>query len=541
MKKRFKYKHKAFISYKHSELSRTQAIALESALKRYAKPFLKPPISIFRDEKQMVASNNLDKLIKDGLKSSEYLLFFAEKSAAESIWVQDEIRYWCDNLKRLDKFIIVHVADIIDFNLDKKILDWEKTNALPKNILEKHLKTIPLFIDLTWAKTETQRDLNNIQYKGIINNLTARFRNLTPEKINDEEILTHRKNNRLAQITIFVIVLLSFAAIGFGIYAKKQEREANASKMLIQAYVQQLEELMDNLETKNEKIKEQMKKLEELEKEKESRRLEIEKLEGEKNMEIKNAKNEIEAREILEKYNIKIEKENEIRDKRIQELEKEKTEDVEKILYGLDYIEKDLETKEILLFDGLARAKRNDKWGYVNEKGIVIIDCKFDKAERFKNGVALVEQNTRFAMIDKLGKPTTDWLDRIYRFVDGISKVKKDKEYGFINDKGKLITKIKYNYTYEFSGGFGIIRKGRKHAFINKEGKQISKWYDNVFNFSENIAKVQKNKKFGFINEKGKVVVPIIYSGATSFKNGKAKVKALGITFFIDKKGKKVK
>ncbi|MGD2092447.1 MAG: hypothetical protein PVH61_40145 [Candidatus Aminicenantes bacterium] len=44
-------KYQAFISYKHSEVSRKQAVALEKALKKYAKPLLKPHIKIFRDEK----------------------------------------------------------------------------------------------------------------------------------------------------------------------------------------------------------------------------------------------------------------------------------------------------------------------------------------------------------------------------------------------------------------------------------------------------------------------------------------------------------
>ena len=39
-------KYQAFISYKHSEHSRKYALALEHALKKYAKPMLKPPIKI---------------------------------------------------------------------------------------------------------------------------------------------------------------------------------------------------------------------------------------------------------------------------------------------------------------------------------------------------------------------------------------------------------------------------------------------------------------------------------------------------------------
>ena len=93
-------KYQAFISYKHSDYSRKQAQALEQSLKRYAKPLLKPPIKIFRDEKHMVPGEGLSQLIREGLDHSEYLLFLAEKQAAQSKWCQNELEYWCNTLNQ---------------------------------------------------------------------------------------------------------------------------------------------------------------------------------------------------------------------------------------------------------------------------------------------------------------------------------------------------------------------------------------------------------------------------------------------------------
>jgi len=47
------YRYRAFLSYRHSERGRQMAVALETALKRYAKPTLARPMPIFRDEKHM--------------------------------------------------------------------------------------------------------------------------------------------------------------------------------------------------------------------------------------------------------------------------------------------------------------------------------------------------------------------------------------------------------------------------------------------------------------------------------------------------------
>jgi Leucine-rich repeat (LRR) protein len=96
-------KYKAFISYRHTEHGRRHAVALETALKRYAKPTLARPISIFRDEKHMKPDVSLPKLIREGLENSEYLIFLAEKPSAESQWCSEELEYWCSpaNLKTL--------------------------------------------------------------------------------------------------------------------------------------------------------------------------------------------------------------------------------------------------------------------------------------------------------------------------------------------------------------------------------------------------------------------------------------------------------
>lgn len=84
-------KYKAFISYRHSENGRRHAVALETALKRYAKPTLARPMKIFRDEKHFKPDISLPKLIRDGLENSEYLIFLAEKPSAESPWCGEEL------------------------------------------------------------------------------------------------------------------------------------------------------------------------------------------------------------------------------------------------------------------------------------------------------------------------------------------------------------------------------------------------------------------------------------------------------------------
>ncbi len=67
-------KYKAFISYKHQS-STAFAVNLELALKDYAKPFLQPPLSIFRDEKYLKPGVDLPRKIRAALAQSECFIY----------------------------------------------------------------------------------------------------------------------------------------------------------------------------------------------------------------------------------------------------------------------------------------------------------------------------------------------------------------------------------------------------------------------------------------------------------------------------------
>jgi hypothetical protein len=104
--------------------------------------------------------------------------------------------------------------------------------------------------------------------------------------------------------------------------------------------------------------------------------------------------------------------------------------------------------------------------------------------------------------------------ERVYRFTEGIARVKSNRGYGFIDLKGNHITEIKYLWAYEFKEGFaGVYSKNNGWSFINKQGDIVFdfKDYDDIYNFHNGFAGVVKNGKLGFINNKGFLIIPNIY------------------------------
>ncbi len=221
--------YKAFISYRHSENGRRHAAALETALKRYAKPTLARPMKIFRDEKHMKPDLSLPKLIRNGLDNSEFLIFLAEKASANSQWCGEELEYWCNPkmLNRKENLIIILIDD--DIVLDgTDSIDWSQTTALPP-LLRPYLTSVPLFLDLRWAKSTTDTALQTPRYRHEINALSARLKGVNPEDLNDEEIKVYRRNIRLRHGALLVLSMLLLTSVGTTVWALDAQKKAEAS------------------------------------------------------------------------------------------------------------------------------------------------------------------------------------------------------------------------------------------------------------------------------------------------------------------------
>jgi WD40 repeat protein len=227
----FAMSYVAFISYKHSLSSRPQAECLETVLKQYSKPWWKPPIAIFRDERVLRPGDDLPAGIRKALEESDYLVYLASKEAAASDWVRDELRIWCEDLKRSQRLLIAHIADRITTNPSTRDIIWEETDALPA-MLHPYITSIPLWSELSWANTPEQRDLNNVDYKKQINAMIAKFRGKTPGEMNDEQVLTYRRNILLRNIGIGVVVACAIIATLFGIEALFDRNAARESQRM---------------------------------------------------------------------------------------------------------------------------------------------------------------------------------------------------------------------------------------------------------------------------------------------------------------------
>lgn len=125
--------------------------------------------------------------------------------------------------------------------------------------------------------------------------------------------------------------------------------------------------------------------------------------------------------------------------------------------------------------DGLAEVEIDEKYGYVDKKGNIVIKPQFD-----------------------YGAP----------FIDGMAMVEIDGQWGFIGINGEIVIEPKFDAAGKFSDGLAKVRLGQKWGFIDKAGNFIIEpKFDDAEDFEDGRAIVQINGKWGAIDKSGNFVV----------------------------------
>lgn len=158
--------------------------------------------------------------------------------------------------------------------------------------------------------------------------------------------------------------------------------------------------------------------------------------------------------------------------------EPEKWEIIDKM--GKEFPEEGVNSPAIFS-EGLARFSKDNKWGFKDKAGNIVIPPQYAIASDFSEGLALV-------------------------------KTSVESMYGFINKKGEWVIKPMYFSAGSFHEGLSVVG--------------IGKGYYDTF------------KKFGAIDKTGETVIPFEYNYLKEFINGRALAEKAGINFYLYKNGK---
>lgn len=213
---------------------------------------------------------------------------------------------------------------------------------------------------------------------------------------------------------------------------------------------------------------------------------------------------------------------------------------------------------------------QNDKYGYIDHTGKIVIPAQFIWAEDFWRGLGTVYVCGRYLSINSSGT-----LLPLRIAVQGHLEIRREgKKVGFVDSQGRFKIRPKFDDALPFSGGFAAVQIGDKWGFIDAAGRQVIKpQFKAAYYFREGVATAEsesgsvlinpsgkvlasgyqflqlisdgrvpasRDGKAGYLDLGGKVVIPFQYEETDSFSSGLAAVKKEGKWGFIDRNGQTV-
>lgn len=238
--------------------------------------------------------------------------------------------------------------------------------------------------------------------------------------------------------------------------------------------------------------------------------------------------------------------------------------------------------------EGLAAVKRNKKWGFINSKSELVIDCEYDEVRPFHENMACVKRfggwgaidtygNVKISIIhgkcqgrfddglcafntfphkynyweyyDKSEKKLRDVIPLIIEtcsFSEGLVVVQRSDGNFYVLDRelNDIAKEYGLKWTTYSEGLIAYTNYTSGYGFLDKRGNTaIQPYYDDVSYFSEGLCFVKKNGKWGVIDKKGNLVIQFIFDDfyyGYHFRENLAAVKQNGKWGFVNRTGETV-
>ena len=202
----------------------------------------------------------------------------------------------------------------------------------------------------------------------------------------------------------------------------------------------------------------------------------------------------------------------------------------------------------------------NYKYGYIDREGKELIHLKFERADDFKDDIALVKvKDNEYSLIDKEGKVLNSYKHYLVsQYGDGLMMFseKIDGPYGYIDIEGNEIITPRFTSTSEFVDGIAIVSVEENYngpyGVINKKGEYVlTPIFSEIRYLGENrlalgmpIGKPLGDDKFiapsifAIGDTNGNILTQFKYYAVGNYDKGVTYASNNTSTFFIDKNGK---
>ncbi|NBE50120.1 TIR domain-containing protein [Streptomyces boluensis] len=224
----------AFISYSHV-WDKDLATAFQSALQSFDRPWYRPRgLKLFRDETNLAASPHLWQEIEEGLARSRWLVVMASPPAAASPWVRREIRWWLTH-RSAETLLIGWTDGGLVWDSDRAEFDWSRTDALPREEMDRAFDAEPRWVDLRWLRGPEQARAVDPRLVECAAEFVAPLTGRSKDELIGDHVRRRRQTRRLVRATVATLIVLLLLAVAGGVTAYVQRNSARAQTLVAQS------------------------------------------------------------------------------------------------------------------------------------------------------------------------------------------------------------------------------------------------------------------------------------------------------------------
>ncbi len=162
---------------------------------------------------------------------------------------------------------------------------------------------------------------------------------------------------------------------------------------------------------------------------------------------------------------------------------------------------------------GLLVFKANNKFGFKDQKGRIIIANRYDDVKPFNQKLAAIKINNKWGFIDLDEKLIIQpRYDSVNHFDRGFCITSKNTLLGVVNLTGEEILKNQYQQIILLSNGRFRVLKNNYWGVLDGNGAVvIHEKYNTLLPVKENYYIVERNGKYGTIDLAGVNKIPLLY------------------------------
>jgi predicted RNA-binding protein with RPS1 domain len=185
-----------------------------------------------------------------------------------------------------------------------------------------------------------------------------------------------------------------------------------------------------------------------------------------------------------------------------------------------------LEYSNILDFvngKAIAQSCENNRWGVINEQGLIIIPFEYSVLENFIDGKAKAKKYSSWGVIDESGQTVISFeYEELEYVIGGKIKAKKSSGWGIISEKEEIILPFEYSHIGEFEIDKIKVVKNSEWGYVDFNGNEL---IEDILEIDKGIFRGKKCGLYGLTDSDNNTIIDFKYNEIKEFVNGYAKVR----------------